>query len=95
MSGLHGTRNLTMFDHNLTPVTKAVLVAGVAASILVLGRVTLCLPNRPNPLLRRPRLLPRPRSLLRLALLQLALVRVSQGGRKCISKTSGELTRSK
>ena len=37
MSGLYGTRNPTMFDHNLMRVARAMLVAGVAASILALG----------------------------------------------------------
>ena len=37
MFGLYGTRNLTMFDHNLIRVARAMLVAGVAASILALG----------------------------------------------------------
>jgi hypothetical protein len=37
MFGLYGTRNLTMFDHNVMRATKAMLAAGVAASILALG----------------------------------------------------------
>ena len=37
MFGLYGTRNLTMFDHNLMRAARAMLGAGVAASILALG----------------------------------------------------------